>query len=540
MFKHLNEPKVGNIFRLLAFLMFFVLFGCSLVLTGENSMGFSDENIYFKRDSVLYNAAALLGAALFFFFFGKVSVFFRQKWKRNILLAVCCVIAAAISFYWVSGCGAGPVADQAQVVAYAADFNQGDFSGLQKGSYVAKYPQQLGMITFLRLLFLLFGEENYFSFQVFSIVSVCILLIAGCMMVRELSGNDEKAELYYLFFSMTCFPMYAYTSFVYGDLVSVPFVFLAVWALLSAFRKFRIWKLVGMGLSIGFAVMLRTNVLIAVIAMVIVVLVKFLFGSKRQALACGTAILLGIFLFRSSVDALYAAKRDKEAESIPAICYVVMGLNDDNSHPGWYNSYGVELFEKNQFDAEATSRQAFADLRSYVGVFAGNPFYMVDFFARKMNSQWNAPMYQSLAMNDYLVAEQSPLIAEIYSGEGIGAFLEEYMQLYQLVIYGSILILLITGKKSGEGIEGYTLLIGVFGGFLFSMMWEAKTRYVFPYLLMMLPYAALGLRAFAARMDGLGRRLKRKKETGEKDSIASTDAFPYNGENSKKEELSQW
>ncbi len=512
MFKHLNEPKVGKIFRLLAFLMFFVLFGSSLVLTGENSMGFSDENIYLKRDSVLFNAAALLGAGLFFSFFGKFASFFREKWKRNLLLAVCCAIAAGISFYWVTNCGAGPVADQAQVVAYAADFNQGDFSGLQKGNYVAKYPQQLGLITFLRLLFLLFGEENYFAFQVFSILCVCILLIAGCMIVRELSRGDAGTELYYLFLSMTCFPMYAYTSFVYGDLVSVTFVFLAVWALLSAFRKFRIWKLVGMGLSIGFAVMLRTNVLIVVIAMLIVVLVKLLVGRNRQALACGAAILFGVFLFRSSVDALYADKRDKEAESIPAICYIVMGLNDDNSHPGWYNSYGVELFEKNQFDAEATSRQAFADLCSYAGVFAHDPLYMADFFARKMNSQWNAPMYQGIAMNDYLVAEQSPLIAEIYSREGFGALLEEYMQLYQLLIYGSILFLLFSRGKSDEGIEGYTLLIGVFGGFLFSLMWEAKTRYVFPYFLMMLPYAALGLRALTGWMKDFKLRLKRRRQ----------------------------
>ena len=36
------------------------------------------------------------------------------------------------------------------------------------------------------------------------------------------------------------------------------------------------------------------------------------------------------------------------------------------------------------------------------------------------------------------------------------------------------------------------LLIAVLGGFFFSVIWEAKARYVFPYFMMMLPYAAMG------------------------------------------------
>ena len=31
------------------------------------------------------------------------------------------------------------------------------------------------------------------------------------------------------------------------------------------------------------------------------------------------------------------------------------------------------------------------------------------------------------------------------------------------------------------------------GGVLFSLLWEAKTRYIFPYMIYMLPCAAIGL-----------------------------------------------
>ena len=36
----------------------------------------------------------------------------------------------------------------------------------------------------------------------------------------------------------------------------------------------------------------------------------------------------------------------------------------------------------------------------------------------------------------------------------------------------------------------------IFGGFLFSMLWEAKARYILPYLIYGLPLAAIGLKSF--------------------------------------------
>ena len=44
------------------------------------------------------------------------------------------------------------------------------------------------------------------------------------------------------------------------------------------------------------------------------------------------------------------------------------------------------------------------------------------------------------------------------------------------------------------------LLVTVFGGFLFHMLWEAKGRYILPYFVMMLPMAAVGLAELTERV----------------------------------------
>lgn len=71
--------------------------------------------------------------------------------------------------------------------------------------------------------------------------------------------------------------------------------------------------------------------------------------------------------------------------------------------------------------------------------------------------------------------------------------MERYMKVYQLLLYGGIFILLLTRIRKPTDITWYLLLIAAFGGFLFSLIWEAKTRYVFPYFLMLIPYLAMFL-----------------------------------------------
>ena len=80
-----------------------------------------------------------------------------------------------------------------------------------------------------------------------------------------------------------------------------------------------------------------------------------------------------------------------------------------------------------------------------------------------------------------------------------GLLIERVMKVYQMAMYASILYLLISKRKEWESVGKYLLLIASLGGFFFSMLWEAKTRYVFPYLLIMIPYFAVGLEALISQ-----------------------------------------
>lgn len=489
-----NEKTICFIFNGMSTVLFAVLFYYCLGLTGENSGGLEDEHIYFKRDSVLLNSLLIAAALKLLQLGGKLA----DKWlkstrRRNIFLGTVCALTGMISLYWIFACKTEPIADQGIICQYASDFNKGDFSGLAKGGYMAYYPQQLGMVTLLRGIYLLFGDNNYQAFRVLVALLIPVLVLSGCKIVRILTRDNVRAEFYYLLFMLCCFPMYAYVNFVYSDLIATVSGFFGIWMYLSCSREFSWGRLCAFGFSMGLTLVLRKNFLILIIAVAIVILVKLLFRHDRKNIYMGAALLAGIAVMNLALWLGYRDVRDKEAHGIPALLFVVMGLNDDYGHAGWWNNYGYSTFSEVDSDVESARKKAWEDLQSYGQLYKNDPDYMIDFFVRKINAQWNAPMYQSIAMNDAVADVLLPPADNIYEGGFLGKVLESGMKIYQLLMYGSILFLLLSERKGINRMEFYLLLVAVFGGFLFSLIWEAKTRYILPFFFMQIPYMAMGI-----------------------------------------------
>ncbi len=106
--------------------------------------------------------------------------------------------------------------------------------------------------------------------------------------------------------------------------------------------------------------------------------------------------------------------------------------------------------------------------------------------------------------------ERSRLVNSIYLGKG-NRLLCLFMDSYQLLVYGMGLALLVLTRKEKYPLEWYLLLTVILGGVLFHTIWEAKSRYVLPYFVMMLPLAAAGL----ALVSGILENWRTRHETAE-------------------------
>ena len=116
---------------------------------------------------------------------------------------------------------------------------------------------------------------------------------------------------------------------------------------------------------------------------------------------------------------------------------------------------------------------------------------MVKFYYKKFISQWNEPTYASIWVNIFHQGEFPVWVQSFYDGK-LNTLAVEYMNLYQsLILLGAVVVLIKYRKKWKE--EQLLLFLILLGGFLFHMLWEAKSQYIMPYFILLMPYAAAGL-----------------------------------------------
>lgn len=485
------EKIIVKIFRILGISLFVILSFCSLIMTGENR-DLSDEFIYETPDSLVGNIFWICVALLCIYIVYHIILRYGNRWGIQFAAGVS-ILITLVCIYWVGASSTVPQADQFAICRYADAFNSGDYSSLARGEYVGIYPQQLGLITLARVLFFFFGAGNYRAFQYFSALMAGALVFFGYQVVRHLSNCMKTAEIYYLLFAVFCVPLYIYVPFVYGEIISTSLLMMAAWILLSCLESFSWGKVIVLGLASGLAVQMRENSLIVLIGFLIVLMIKMITGNTRTAAALMLSMLAGTLLFFSIITyGIYGDKIPEDSESMPAILHIAMGLNWNEVNPGWYDRSNLAIFRDNNCSVEASKEDAMELVREFMETARDNDGYAADFFTHKLTSQWAAPMYQCLAMNNKIEGEQSRLAHSVYFGR-LRILFQKFMNIYQLLVYGSVLLVLFAKQKEWVCLEKYILLIGIFGGFLFSLMWEAKTRYVFPYFLFMIPYAVVGL-----------------------------------------------
>ena len=86
---------------------------------------------------------------------------------------------------------------------------------------------------------------------------------------------------------------------------------------------------------------------------------------------------------------------------------------------------------------------------------------------------------------------------------------------WQMIVYAGMLCYFLLAVRKDSNILQHTLAVTMIGGFLFSIIYEAKARYIFPYYVFMFPYAAMGFRLAAGYGAVLVRRcLKGRRAAG--------------------------
>lgn len=189
-------------------------------------------------------------------------------------------------------------------------------------------------------------------------------------------------------------------------------------------------------------------------------------------------------------------------EGVPAIAYIAMGLQwSEGRSPGGWNGYHSDLYMACSYDAGLTAKISAENARDSLQYMISHPNYLIEFFYYKQVEQWCREDYACLYGTLDFYGERTAAAWEIYQGKRKDSMLNIMSPHQSLIYIGACCFCAfavirwrnrIKKAKSDEGedMEGLILLVTFIGGFLFSMMWEAGSRYVMPYFIMLIPYAA--------------------------------------------------
>ncbi|WP_155828111.1 hypothetical protein [Butyrivibrio sp. VCB2006] len=491
-----KDRFMEDLFCILALIMLVPLFYLCLTKIGTNP----DPSIEYITISDTPWQKNLLKLALALGVIIVIGLFYDSFLYRipdRILLTISCVIVTVIAITWVVLTKTSPEADQQAAYIYATMYLEGDRSMLAQGGYMSLNSQNLGLMYVWMILIRLFGEEPYLQFKIIVAAMLPALVISGYHITGFLSEHSRKAQFFYLLFMVTNFPIYGYTPFLYGDLISTILIMCSLWCFMSLLHKPRVYKALLLFLLCALAVFMRMNAVIMLVAYLVVIVGLFIRSILKKKnhkhtylsfILATIAIICSILASKIAINKLFDIPED--APATPALAYIYMG-NYDWDYPGWWNGSHVQIFSSNNYDVKATNKAAVKELQEVFEHCKEDPEFFKSFYGYKLIAQWETPMYQCLPMSRLYNKGSFSWVSDIYNRQGIGLLIEKYMKLYQLLLYFSLLVLiLIRLFKKQFDLIWYTPLIGVFGGFLFSLIWEAKGRYVFPYFVYAIPYMA--------------------------------------------------
>ena len=126
-----------------------------------------------------------------------------------------------------------PISDQSVVQRIASSFLDGDYSELTGKGYLVAYPQQLGIIGIIQIIYYIFGKDNYIAIMLFN-----VLAMAGIfnMLYKILTKMTDNIRIHNLYWVMVfgCFPLIFYSFFVYGTIFGLFFSLVGFYNLILA------------------------------------------------------------------------------------------------------------------------------------------------------------------------------------------------------------------------------------------------------------------------------------------------------------------
>lgn len=515
--------KLPNFFVKVIAVIFFILMGLNTLLVLTKTAIFPkdyQETLFYENDNAILNI-------IFLIIFSIVILILARYFKKIIsvkrLVLIVMIYSFIISILFAILRRDYVQFDPFNVIDQANNFIRGNYSGLEKGNnYLYIYSHQITTVFIFQIILSLFGRATFILYimQSFSISFIIFMLYK----ISNILFEDEDTNYLVVILSALCFPLVFYVAFVYGILPGMFLTLVAYYYFIKYTKQKEWYLLVVSAISINIAILFIGNNMIHMIAIFAAAIIYFIRKKDKKILAFILSCLFLMTASKSIIYNYYEVTSQKEiAPGVPKITWIAMGMQEGDREAGWWNRFNYDIMPEEDFDAERITEISKDSIKQRLTVFRNNPRYAFDFYERKYENQFIEPSFQSLLVTapqrnfdneTTLEKVKDFFIKQIYFNE-THHVLMFIMKVFQVFVYSFSFIFAVNIFRKKE--EVLTIIpVAFIGGTLFHMIWEAKSRYVFPYFVFLIPVAAYGLIIFRNKIIEYK---KTKEEKNEKSNM---------------------
>lgn len=410
----------------------------------------------------------------------------------------------------------------------------------------------MGYGVFFGIIYKIIGIADPIVIRYINVISIALITFM-LYKITDIIYKDERRNKIVILFSLLFIQFPLLSTFVYGDIIGLMFVLIAVYQTLCVIKKEKnkILHSVFAGISMGFAILVRTNYSIFLIATIIylvfniikeIIKIKYdkenIDNIKSNIIKIIFGIIIICILSISPMNIIKKYMESKYPDDIvlnrshPLVSYLLMGARTkiDYASHGWWSAEIIELWNKYIGENTAKTKE---ELRTYLETvkkdgsgfeklkkeqwkeyveliknYIKKPNTMFDFYSEKILSMWTETTFQSIWTNDVMFRMKiydakvlGRTSKELYFGNTREIYQEYCKALIILIYFGAFIEIVNNIRNLNKrkqkynvddkllNIEKLYLVIIFLGGFAFHILWEAKSRYIIPYVIILFPLA---------------------------------------------------
>lgn len=462
------------------------------------------EHITIDTNSILYIIGLIITGTLIYFISRTINKNINNqkdlkvKMKINkIFLFISLFIYITFTIVWTILVRPPIVGDQVHVGNLAQTFYSGNleeylpsitYAGIPLSEYMQLYHQQIPLAFVYSLFFKLIHFDGIEVLRVLNVIAIFFIVLALHKINKQLSKKYEtnKVLLFILILTFISLPMLA--TFIYGDIPSLALCLFSVYFMMRYTQNRKIRYPIWSSILMMIAFMMRTNSLIFIIATVMYLIFdlsnEFTKKTWKRNLISTIIIIVYIVIsiLPSSLVKNYCLIRynmDKDKE-YPNISYFLMAMEEGPRANGWYKESIGEAALK---DPENIEKEYLERIKERLVYFSQNIGYTFNFYIMKIASMWTENTYSAIRSN---VTQDNDTLQNITKP------LTFYQKALLIITCLCCLIIIIQNRKKLS--LDIIFLITIFvGGFAFHILWEAKSRYILPYIVVLIPIASISI-----------------------------------------------